>query len=264
LSDKKSKFLTAHQIDGHKGIKSPHAHELDNMGKEWGSMLLNVDINKVKEIVENELNGKIENLDFGEDYTITIEFFPEVNIHILYYNYLEDEAFGNTELRFLFSGERVNLIPAEDLTGYIEAALHLIENYLENNGKLYDVPEKKSPLLQMAIRQRIAPFKFFKKEDLNDLANFVGAKLEESEKEWKLVRTYFNELNVILSYTKEKLDISFQGNNVPRVDNYSRDQLGIHLMNHCLRFLLLTHPDIEFPKIVKQMFSYSYIKSNFE
>ena len=48
MSDKKSKFLTAHQIDGHKGIKSPHAHELDNMGKEWGSMLLNVDINKVK------------------------------------------------------------------------------------------------------------------------------------------------------------------------------------------------------------------------
>ncbi|MHA1268173.1 MAG: hypothetical protein ACTSPY_00175 [Candidatus Helarchaeota archaeon] len=267
MDRKKKNYLTAHQIDGHKGIKSPHARELEEMGKEKASIFEHYDFNKIKGVIENKIHGKIENIDFGEDYTITLEMFPEVKIHILYFNYEEDEddAFGGSELRFLFSGNRVNLIPTEDLIGYIEAVFYFMENLLQTTKEIFELPVKKSNLLEMAIDQRLRPFEFLKNDDLNDLAIFIGGDLIVEDNNWSIQKKIFQGFHILLTYyyNNKILDIEYRGRTIEFLNNYSRDQLGIFLLNHCLRFLLLTYPDIEFLKIVKQTFSYSYLKSHF-
>ena len=145
MSDDKKKYLTAHQIDGHKGIKSPHARELENIGNEKASLFSKDNFEILKGIVENRLRGKIENIDFDEDYTITLEFFPECKVHFLYFNYEEDEdePFGSDELRILFSGDRIAWIPTEDSIGFIEAVFNLIENLLNHTKQTYELPERK-------------------------------------------------------------------------------------------------------------------------
>jgi hypothetical protein len=264
-----AKFWTAHEIDGHKGIKSPHARELDSMGQEKVDNFLEIEPERLKAFVKNKLRGKIEEIGFGENYTITLEMFPEVNIHILYFNFEEeeeeDDAFNDLELRFLFSGERVSWIPTEDLIGYIEAFFYNLENNFGESKNIHKFPKQKTDLLKMAINQRLDPFKHLKKDHLLKMAEFIGAVIKKRNDEWVLTKSYYQGFNIDVIYEpdKQKLDLDYEGRNILDINNYSRDQLGIYLLNHCLRFLSIQYPNIQFPKIVKQTFSYSYIKKHF-
>jgi len=38
----------------------------------------------LKKMISEDIGGKIENLGFSEDWTITLEMFPEVNIHLAF------------------------------------------------------------------------------------------------------------------------------------------------------------------------------------
>ncbi|MBD3227769.1 MAG: hypothetical protein GF329_06235 [Candidatus Lokiarchaeota archaeon] len=268
VKDKKE-FYTAQQIDGHKGIKSPHARELDSIAEHKIEIFENNDIDRIKGIITNKIRARIENIGFGEDFTITLTFFPSVNIHILYYNYEdeEDELFNDSELRFLFSGNRVSWIPTEDLIGFTEAVFDIIENLLRLKKESHKIPAQKTDLLKMAIRQRSEPFEYLKKNDLNQLADFIGGQitLDEDENIWTLSRSFFQGFNIHIkyNYNDKELDIDLTGRNILILNNYARDQLCIHLMNHCLRFLSIQYSNIKFPKIVEQTFSFSFIKANF-
>lgn len=263
-----AKFLTAHEIDGHKGIKSPHARELEGMGHEKVGIFLEIEPERLKAFVKNKLRGKIEEIGFGENYTITLEMFPEAFIHLLYFNFEdeeEDEPFNEVELRFLFSGDRVSWIPTEDLIGYIEAVFYYIENTFGDSKISHKLPKVQTDLLKMAINQRADPFKHLEKDHLLKMAEFIGADIKEQNEEWVLTKSYYQGFNIDVKYEKDikKLHLDYKGRNVYDLNNYARDQLGIYLLNHCLRFLSLQYPNIQFPKIVKQTFSYSYIKKHF-
>ena len=264
----KKKYITAQQIDGHKAINTPHARELKEMGKNKVNIFLNGNYEQINGIIKNRLKGKIENINFGEDYTITLKFFPEVNIHILYYNYEdeEDEAFNRAELRFLFSGDKISWIPTEDTVSFIELSLNYLEDLLKSEKKIYDIPNKKSDLLEMALKQRTIPFKHLESVHLGSLAEFVGGNVENNDNIWILTKSFFQGMDIKLIYDKnnEILDLKFQGRNIKNINLYARNQLGIFFMNHCLRFLSISYPKIEFPKIVKKTFSYPYIKKNFD
>ncbi len=265
MSQDKKKYVTAHEIDGHKGIKSPHARELEEMGQEKGEIFINEKKRRVKILLEEEFGGRMENLGFDEDYTLTLTFFPEVKVHILYTNFEEeeDEPFEGAELKFLFSGERVRWIPTEDLIGLIEATLGLFETLLQDSAEHNRLAPEKTSLLIQAIDQRSKPFIHLKSENLKDLATFIGGELTQSDSSWQLTKTFFKGFDITLIYnpqTKE-LDVDYNGANVIKINNYARDQLGIFIINHCLRFLSITYPEIKMPKIVGQMFSYSYLRS---
>ncbi|NVM27896.1 MAG: hypothetical protein HWN65_03555 [Candidatus Helarchaeota archaeon] len=262
MSQNKKKYLTAQEIDGFTGIKSPHARELHEIGKTKVALFVKEKKRRIKIIVEEDLLGILEDLGFDEDYTLTLEYFPEVRSHIIYTNY-EDEAFGGAELKFLFSGERVAWVPTEDLIGLLEASLDYLEDLLEDTQEHHYLPPEKSDLLNQSIKQRAGPFVHLKSEQLKDLASFIGGKIAQKDDLWELSKTLFQGFNIILIYDvgNKRLDVQYGGENILKINNYARDYLGIFLINHCLRFISITYPNIKMPKIVGQVFSYSYLKT---
>jgi hypothetical protein len=266
MSGKKKTYVTAQEVDGVKGIKSPHARELEELGKANVDLFVSHKKRQIKILVENQLKGQIEDLGFDEDYTVTFEFFPEVRVHVLFYNYEEeeDEAFGGSEIKFLYSGDRVTWVPTEDSIGLIEATLHFLENLLRITPEVHGLSGKKTDLLEMAIEQRREPFDYLNLTHLDELAGFVGGSVEQKGDSWELTKTYFEGVTVGLIYNphEKSLELTYEGENLIGIDNYARDQLGIFLMNHCLRFIRVTYPAIEMPQIVKQAFSFSYIKTH--
>ena len=132
MVDKKRKYWTVGQIDA-TGVRGPHEKELEDISKAKYPLFIDIDMNKLKMIVEESLGGKIENIGFNEDWTITIEMFPEVNIHMAY-SYFGDE-FGDgieAEFKFYYSGEHVTWVPGEDSATYIDIVMDFIERLLKN------------------------------------------------------------------------------------------------------------------------------------
>ncbi|MHA1266831.1 MAG: hypothetical protein ACTSRS_16460 [Candidatus Helarchaeota archaeon] len=258
------KFITAQEIDGHKGIKSPHARELESLGQQKAEIFTNQKKRRIKILVEDFFNGRLETLGLGEDYTLTFPIFPEVNIHILYTKFEEeeDEPFGEAELRFLFSGQRVSWVPTEDLVGLIEAILEFLEALLSEDPINFPLPPTPTPLLQQALQERHPPFEYLTFNHLEDLAKFVGGVSTSTKKSWMLSKSFFQGVNVTLHYRSSPNDffLTYNGENITKISNYARDQLGIFLLNHCIRFISVTYPAIKMPPIVGRMFSYSYLK----
>src|SRR3972149_9922352 len=114
MVDAKKIFMTISQIDV-TGVRGPHEKELKDISDTKLSLFQNLDRNKLKKIVIDDIGGILENIGFNEDWTITIKFFPEANIHISYFYY--GKEFGDdleAEMKFLFSGDRISWIPGED------------------------------------------------------------------------------------------------------------------------------------------------------
>ena len=127
----KKKFWTVGEIDA-TGVRGPHEKELEDISKAKYQLFINLDFKILKNIVYNELGGKIENIGFSEDWTISIEIFPEVNIHITY-SYFGDE-FGDgidAEFKFYFSGKRVFWVPGEDSATFIDVIMDFIERKIK-------------------------------------------------------------------------------------------------------------------------------------
>lgn len=258
-------YFTAHEIDGHRGIKSPHARELEAIGQEKAEIFVDQKKRRIKMLLEEEFFGQMDDLGFDEDYSLTIAFFPEVKVHMLYSHFEadDDEPFEGAELKFLFSGDRVKWVPTEDLIGLIEATLKLFEIYLREKDEQHGLASEKSDLLTQSIQQRSEPFIHLQSEHLTDLALFIGCEITQTETYWTLSKSFFKNFTITLSFNQlsKELDLKYAGTSVKKLDNYSRDQLGIFLINHCLRFISITYPEVKMPKIVGQMFSYSYLKS---
>ena len=266
MNTRKKSYVTARQIDGRSGIQSPHERELETIGKNKLDLFLNNPQETIKNIVETKLNGIIEDIRFNEQYTISFEYFPSVKIHILYFNYGEEEGepTSGAELKFLFSGEKVMWVPSEDLNSFIDIALEYLEYLIISDEQIYNLSTEKTSLLKMAINQRTEPFLNLKPVHLNALAKFIGGSLEQNDISWALSKTFFPGIEVILSYeyNSRNLDVQYSGTNIENINPYARNQLGIILINHCLRFVSVTYPAVKMPQIMKQIFSFSYLKSH--
>ena len=139
----RSKFWTIGQIDA-TGVKGPHEKEFEDISNANYSLFTDIDTIKLKKIITEDIGGKIENIGFGEDWTITLEIFPEVIINLAY-SYFGDE-FGDgitAEFKCFFSGERVTLVPGEDRIIYID----IIFNFMERMIKI------KNPLKNLTIKK---------------------------------------------------------------------------------------------------------------
>jgi hypothetical protein len=266
MSDRKKNYVTVRQIDGRTGIQTPHERELESIGKNKLSIFTASPPATIKTLIETYLSGKIENIGFGEQYTVSFEYFPGVNIHVLYFNYEaeEDEPLGGAELKFLFSGEKVMWVPSEDLNSFIDIALEYLENLVSSEVELHELSKDKTSLLKNAINQRTEPFLILELAHLNDLTTFIGGQLERNDNGWALTKHFFPEVEITLTYNynTKTLDIQYSGTNIRNINHYARDLLSIFLINHCLRFISITYPTRQIPRIGKQVFSYSYLKSH--
>lgn len=261
MVDNKRKFWTVGQIDA-TGVRGPHEKELEDISKNKYPLFINIDMEKLRYIVQENIGGKIENIGFNEDWAISLEMFPDVNIHMAY-SYFGDE-FGDgieAEFKFYFSGERVTIVPGEDSATYIDIVMDFLERLLKNNEPFEKNYDKKTELMEKVLVQRNEPFKYLNEENKSELAEFIGAKVWKTTNGWRIKREIFPQIFIELSWdTQEGLDISFSGEKLKNMSSYHAEFVGIFTINHILRYITITNQDKELPDICYIMFSRMYTK----
>ena len=129
LKDKK--LIGLREIEG---AVSPHQRQIDaafEFRKE--AMEFVADVSGLAEFI----GGKVESLGIGEDWVVSKEIFPGVEIFFIF-NRADEEFPGN--LKVLFSGDRIKLMRGEDLAGIaILYVIHMLRYVRESN------PDKNLP-----------------------------------------------------------------------------------------------------------------------
>jgi len=227
-------------------------------------LFINIDKDMLKDIVNNELGGKIENIGFNEDWTISIEMFPEVTIHMAY-SYFGDE-FGDdieAEFKFYFSGTRVFWVPGEDSATFIDIIMDFIERKIKRQEPFEKNYSTKTELMENVLKQRSEPFSLLIEQDRENLASFLGAKVWKTDNGWRIKKKFFPEIFIeILWSDKTGLDIKFSGDNLSRnIDSYHIEFVGIFFINHILRFITVNNIEKDLPDICYIMFSRYYTKN---
>ncbi|MFX0022309.1 MAG: hypothetical protein ACFE9S_08270 [Candidatus Hermodarchaeota archaeon] len=259
----KRKFWTVGQIDA-TGVKGPHEKELEDISEAKNSLFINLDKDVLKNIVYQDLGGIIENIGFSEDWTISIEMFPEVNIHMAY-SYFGDEFDDGieAEFKFYFSGKRVFWVPGEDIATYIDILMDFIERKIKGRQPFEKSYKSKTKLMEKVLKQRSEPFKFLRDDEKEKLTDFLGAKVWKEEERWHIKKEFFPEVIIEIEWDAQNgLDIKFSGNNLSRnIDSYHIEFVGIFFLNHILRFITVNNKDKDLPDICYIMFSRYYTKN---
>jgi hypothetical protein len=129
LKDKK--LISLQQIEG---AVSPHQKQIDMAIKARKEALEFVtDMSKLAEFI----GGSVESLGIGEDWAVSKEIFPGVLVYYVF-NRADDEFKSN--LKVLFSGDRIKMMRGEDLAGFVILYLiHMLRYVRDSN------PDKKLP-----------------------------------------------------------------------------------------------------------------------
>jgi hypothetical protein len=129
LKDKK--LVSLQEIEG---AISPHKKQIDMALKARKEALEYVtDVSKLAEFI----GGKVESLGIGEDWAVSKEIFPGVQIFFIY-NHGDDEF--ESGIKVLFSGDRLKIMSGEDLAVFaIFYVSHMVRFVRESN------PGKKLP-----------------------------------------------------------------------------------------------------------------------
>ncbi|OGN91583.1 MAG: hypothetical protein A2Z75_00235 [Chloroflexi bacterium RBG_13_50_10] len=129
LKDKK--LISLQQIEG---AVSPHQKQIDHALRARKEALEYVaDVSKLAEFI----GGKVESLGMGEDWAISKEVFPGVQVFFVF-NRADDEFASN--LKVLFSGDRIKMMKGEDLAGFVILyVIHMLRYVRDSN------PDKKLP-----------------------------------------------------------------------------------------------------------------------
>jgi hypothetical protein len=259
---KRTKYWTVGEIDA-TGVRGPHEVELRNISHAKYPLFTNIDTDYLKRLVKNDLGGKIDNIGFNEDWTITIEMFPEVNIHMLY-TYFGNE-FGEdieAEFKFLFSGKRAYWIPGEDTATYIDLIMDFLERRIKDLEPFEKNYGQKTALMKKVLAQRSSPFKLLDESQINNLAKFLGAIVWKTNNNWLIKKEVFPETFIELSWNSQtQLDISYSGQKLHNnIGSYHIELMGIFMINHILRFITLTYTEMDLPDICYIMFSRMFTK----
>ncbi len=261
MSDGKRKFWTVGQIDA-TGVRGPHEKELDDISKAKYPIFINLSPDKRKKIVEEFLGGKVENIGLSEDWAISMEMFPEVNIHMAY-SYFGDE-FGDgieAEFKFYFSGKRCTWVPGEDSATFIDIVMDFIEREVKNKEPFEKNFNKKTELMEKVLEQRKDPFKHLKEEDKDDLAKFIGARVWKTTEGWRIKREMLPKMFAEITWTEQAgLDIAFSGDNIDKLGSYHAEFVGIFTINHILRYITIKNEEKDLPDICRIMFSRMFTK----
>ena len=261
MSNDKKKFMTVGQIDA-TGVRGPHEKELEDISKNKYAIFVDIDEELLKNIVEEDLGAKIENIGFDEDWTISIEMFPEVNIHMSF-SYFGDE-FGDdieAEFKFYFSGERVYWVPGEDSATFIDIVMDFMVGRIKNKSPFETAYDKKTDLMKKVLIQREVPFSLLKADDKDRLASFLGARVWKTNEGWRIKKEIFPKIFVEIIWNNlNGLDIAFSGKKLENISSYHAELVGIFIINHILRYITVNNQDKELPDICYIMFSRFYTK----
>ncbi len=255
------KYYTLAQIDTI-GTKSPHQKELKDISLRQSPLFKNLDKELISKISLEKIGGYFGKIGMEEDWTITLEFFPEVNIHISYFYYGDEFGDIESELKYLFSGERCTWIPGEDLATYIDIIMNIVEKQIKNIKLPKQNYNKKSELLLKVLKQRLPLFNLLKNKDREELKYFLKANISENNKEWVIKKEIFPKICIEIIYNKNEynIDIKYSGNNLEIIESYHIELIAIFIINHILRFLTIRNQGKELPDIAYMMFSRLFSK----
>ena len=130
LKDKK--LVSLQEIEG---AISPHTKQVGMALKARKEALEYVaDVSGLAEFI----GGKVESLGIGEDWAISKEIFPGVQVFFIF-NRADDEFPCN--LRVLFSGDRIKLMRGEDLAGFVILYVIHMLRYVRDSNPGKSLPE---------------------------------------------------------------------------------------------------------------------------
>ncbi|MBN1214779.1 MAG: hypothetical protein JXA99_04985 [Candidatus Lokiarchaeota archaeon] len=255
------KYYTIGQIDTI-GTESPHQKELKDISLRKSPLFKNLDKKLISKISLEKIGGYFSKIGMEEDWTITLKFFPEVNIHISYFYYGDEFGDIESELKYLFSGERCTWIPGEDLATYISIVMNMIENQIKNIKPGKKNYNKKSELLLKIIKQRLSLFKLLKDIDQKEVEYFLGATIVKNHDSWTIIKEIFPEINVEIIYfiKEDNIDVQYSGKNLENIDMYHIELIAIFIINHILRFTVIKNQEKKLPNIAYMMFSRLFSK----
>jgi hypothetical protein len=258
---KKRKFYTVGQIDA-TGVRGPHEKELEDMGRANIPFFVDLKRERLLEIVESDIGAKLEDIGFDEEWTITLDFFPEASIHLSYFYYGDEFGDVEAEFRFLFSGDRVHWIPGEDSATYVDIIFDFFERQIKNRDPYDKNYDTKTELMKKVFKQRKKPFKLLKKVDKKPLEEFLDAKVWKITTGWRFKKEVFPEIFIEITYDENsgELDISYSGNNLEKMGSYHMELIGIFIINHILRYITINNQDKDLPDICYMMFSRLFTK----
>ncbi|MFC2050037.1 DUF3786 domain-containing protein [Chloroflexota bacterium] len=129
---KNKKLIGLQEIEG---AVSPHQKQISMALKARSEALEYItDVSKLAEFV----GGKVEVLGMGEDWAISKEVFPGVEIFFIY-NRADDEFPSN--LRVLFAGDRIKLMRGEDLAVFVIFYVNHMLRYVRDSNPGKTLPE---------------------------------------------------------------------------------------------------------------------------
>ncbi len=255
------RFFTVNQIDA-TGAGSPHQRELEEYSANKFSLFKGLEEATLRSIVYGELGARLDNVGLNEDWTITIEFFPEAKVHISYFYYGDEFGDVEGELKFLFSGEQVYMIPGEDMVTYTGIILDFIERRIKNQEPIDKGYGEKTELMKKILEQRKEPFNLLEKKDAEELGKFIGGEITIRGSNWNIKREVLPEIFVEVTFDKGKnmLDTSYSGKNLTKIGRYHLELIATFTINHILRYIALRNQDKKLPTICYKMFSRLFTK----
>ena len=130
LKDKK--LISLREIEG---AVSPHKKQIDMALKARKEALEHItDTSKLADFI----GGKVESLGIGEDWAISKEIFPGVQVFFVF-NHADDEFSSN--LKVLFSGDRIKLMSGEDLAVFVIFYVNHMVRYVRESNLDKKLPE---------------------------------------------------------------------------------------------------------------------------
>ena len=261
MSKENLKLWTVGQIDA-TGVRGPHEAELENISKNKYPLFIDLDQNILENIVTKELGAKFVDLGMDEDWSLSIELFPKVIIHFSY-TYYGDEFGDETEaeIKFFFSGDRSYWVPGEDTATYIDIVMDFIERLLKDKEPFEKDYNEKTELMEKVLIQRSKPFAYLKKNDKDDLVEFIGGKVWKTDSGWRIKKEFFPQMFAEIIWSDDDiLDIAFSGEKLENIGSYHAELIGIFIINHILRYITIKNQDKPLPDICHIMFSRMFTK----
>lgn len=245
------------EIEGLRGIRGPHEKELADIAADKIPIFRELEKGMVSELA-SEIGGFIDDVDMGEEWCLSKEYFPGVTIHLAYHNYGDEFGAGEEEdISFYFSGDRVSWIPGEDLASLVEVQTIRMEHLVRGTQVEFIYEGFPSEMLLNAIAQRAEPFDLISPDKYPQLAEFLGARFFDQTSPM-IRKSLFPKMLVRLGFPEEEgLEYAIEGAGIPDFPKYDAERLLILTINHALRWVK-QQVGQEVPGICDMMFSGSY------
>ena len=259
------------EIDLIKGIVTPHQRDLDDLTKK------NIDVlRKVKDIQIKKINDALDSisveLDLGEDWAISKEFFPGVELIVLYQYYGDEFGAGvaEDEIQVVYSGDNVLAVSGEDLMHFTEILLNFMSRIVTGNKIEFTFSGLLSNMMKIALKERKEPFFMINKSNYIEIADFIGAKLIDSTialtnelSDFDFIFEFAPIPDLIIEINGKNKEINFKvtGQSVSKLQTYDTERIVLMGINQCLRKIKYILK-LESPLICNLMFS-GYYKKKF-